>query len=110
MADKKSMKAQCHDAAGYETDYQDFSDYDDGYGNRVDHGDLSVQKMVERGLRHPPHGEGFSAPVGYDKHPYTSKSQHRLFRAKESRGELPKGTSSRWMKKTKNYGKLPEKK
>lgn len=42
--------------------------------------------------------------------PYQSKSQHRAFRAMEARGELPKGTSSRWAHHTKSMKKLPEKK
>jgi len=40
--------------------------------------------------------------------PYASKAQHRLFRAMESRGELPKGTASRWMRETAHYESLPE--
>jgi len=43
--------------------------------------------------------------------PFESKSQNRLFRAKEAKGELPKGTSDRWAKHTKKPIKdLPEKK
>lgn len=40
--------------------------------------------------------------------PYKSKSQERLFFAKEARGELPKGTAKEWAHKTKNIKKLPE--
>lgn len=40
--------------------------------------------------------------------PYKSKAQHRLFRAKEARGELKKGTASRWAHETKSLKKLPE--
>jgi hypothetical protein len=47
---------------------------------------------------------------GYDTEPFMSKAQHRKFRAMESRGELPRGTSAKWMKKTKSYSRLPEKK
>lgn len=42
--------------------------------------------------------------------PFKSKKQHRYFRYMESKGEIPKGTSDKWMDKTKNYNKLPEKK
>ena len=40
--------------------------------------------------------------------PYKSKAQHKKFRAMEARGDLPKGTSDRWMKETPNYDQLPE--
>lgn len=40
--------------------------------------------------------------------PYESKSQHRLFRAKEAEGELPKGTASKWAHETKDIKRLPE--
>lgn len=43
--------------------------------------------------------------------PFKSEAQHRLFRAKEARGELPKGTSSRWAHHTKGGVKaLPDRK
>ena len=32
--------------------------------------------------------------------PFRSESQHRKFRAMESRSEIPKGTSSRWASHT----------
>lgn len=41
--------------------------------------------------------------------PFKSKSQQRLFFAKEQRGELPKGTAMEWAHKTKDIKKLPEK-
>lgn len=40
--------------------------------------------------------------------PFKSKAQSRLFRAMESRGELPAGTSHEWASHTKNMQKLPE--
>jgi hypothetical protein len=40
--------------------------------------------------------------------PFKSKAQHRLFRAKEERGEMPKGTASRWAHHTSSMSKLPE--
>lgn len=40
--------------------------------------------------------------------PFKSASQHRLFRAKEAAGELPKGTSDRWEGHTDNITSLPE--
>lgn len=40
--------------------------------------------------------------------PYKSKSQERLFFAKEARGELPKGKAEEWAHETKNIKKLPE--
>jgi hypothetical protein len=42
--------------------------------------------------------------------PFKSKSQQRLFFAKEAKGELPKGTAERWAHETPNMKKLPEKK
>lgn len=42
--------------------------------------------------------------------PYSSKSQMRLFFAKEKRGELPKGTAKEWASETPNIKALPEKK
>ena len=41
--------------------------------------------------------------------PFKSKAQERLFFAKESRGELPKGTAEKWAHETKNIKKLPNK-
>jgi len=41
--------------------------------------------------------------------PYKSKSQMRAFFAKESRGELPKGTAEHWAHETPNLKHLPEK-
>ena len=40
--------------------------------------------------------------------PYRSKSQERLFFAKEARGELPKGTAKKWADETPSQKKLPE--
>lgn len=40
--------------------------------------------------------------------PFKSKAQRRLFYALESKGELPKGTASKWEKETKDKS-LPEK-
>jgi hypothetical protein len=42
--------------------------------------------------------------------PFKSKAQMRLFFAKEKRGELPKGTTKRWARETKNISKLPQRK
>ena len=36
-------------AAGVNADMVNFSDFDDGDGNNVCHGDLSVQRMVQEG-------------------------------------------------------------
>ena len=41
---------------------------------------------------------------------YASKSQARLFRAKEARGELPAGTAAEWAHETPDMGALPERK
>jgi hypothetical protein len=38
--------------------------------------------------------------------PFKSESQRRYFHAAEARGDLPKGTASRWEHETKNK-KLP---
>lgn len=40
--------------------------------------------------------------------PFESKAQARLFRAKEARGELPKGTSHRWAHESGDIKRLPE--
>jgi len=40
--------------------------------------------------------------------PYSSKSQMRLFFAKEKRGELPKGTAKEWAHETKSIKSLPQ--
>lgn len=40
--------------------------------------------------------------------PFKSKAQQKFFGAKESKGELPKGTTSRWAKHTPDMKKLPE--
>ena len=44
-------RIRAHDAAGFESAMTDFSEFDDGEGNRVIHGDLSVQRSVEGGCR-----------------------------------------------------------
>jgi len=41
--------------------------------------------------------------------PFKSKSQQRLFFAKEAQGELPKGTAEKWAGETPNIKELPEK-
>lgn len=41
--------------------------------------------------------------------PFKSKAQQRFMFAAESRGEVPKGTASRWAHHTKSIKKLPEK-
>lgn len=116
MAYKKIQQIEAHDAAGYETAMEDFSGCDDGYGSRVEHGDLSMQRMIERGGRQPWHHKveeedlAAQTPHGYDTHPFQSRSQMRKFYAMEGRGELPSGTARRWAHKTKGgYKGLPEK-
>lgn len=42
--------------------------------------------------------------------PFESKSQQKLFFAKEAREELPQGTARRWAHETKDIQRLPEKK
>jgi len=42
--------------------------------------------------------------------PFRSKAQMRKFAAMEQAGELPPGTFERWMRKTKNPKRLPERK
>ena len=42
------------------------------------------------------------------KVPFKSKSQERLFFAKEAKGELPKGKAEEWAHETPNIKKLPE--
>jgi len=39
--------------------------------------------------------------------PFKSKSQMKLFFAKEARGELPKGTAEHWARETKDIKHLP---
>jgi len=41
--------------------------------------------------------------------PFKSKSQARLFFAKEARGELKKGEAEKWAHETPNIKRLPEK-
>ncbi len=40
--------------------------------------------------------------------PFQSKAQHKKFRVMEAKGQLPKGTSSRWARHTAAINKLPE--
>jgi hypothetical protein len=42
--------------------------------------------------------------------PFKSKSQMRLFFAKEKRGELPAGTAEEWAGETPDIGALPDRK
>jgi len=112
---KKVGQIEAHDAAGYETEMTDFSECLDGYGNKVEHGDLSMQRYIERGGRQPWHEhveeEALNAQdvEGYDKHPFQSRRQWRKFGAMQARGELPAGTLQRWARKTiRSYKGLPE--
>ena len=41
--------------------------------------------------------------------PFLSKKQMKKFSVLEDQGELPKGTSKKWLKETKDTKKLPEK-
>ena len=69
MAKRRGQQAENHDAAGYETDYLDFAEYGDEYGNNICYGDLSMQRLVERGIRDPewPRCNPKTAE-GYDEH------------------------------------------
>lgn len=40
--------------------------------------------------------------------PYKSQAQRRFMYAAEDRGDVPKGTASRWSDETPNEKKLPE--
>lgn len=40
--------------------------------------------------------------------PYKSKAQQRFMYAAEARGDVAKGTASRWSEETPNMKKLPE--
>lgn len=115
MSYTTKRKIEAHDAAGYETAMDDFSGYDDGYGSKVAHGDLTMQRMVEAGARDAqmfdPEMEGDVVARAYDTEPFQSQAQARKFRAMEARGEIPKGTSSRWAHHTPGGIKsLPERK
>ena len=114
MGYRTRKQIEAHDAAGYETDYINFAACDDGYGNQVEHGDLSVQRMVGGGVREagfPKDHPDNPTPKAYDHHPFQSKAQHRKFRSMEARGDIARGTSDRWAKHTAGgVGGLPEKK
>lgn len=59
-----------HDACGVETDRIDWSAYDDGYGNKIAHGDMSMQRMVEKGEGR---SSGYVRP--YDTEPCMGKGK-----------------------------------
>lgn len=40
--------------------------------------------------------------------PFKSKSQIRKFRMLESQGKLPKGTTQKWLRHTRNLKSLPQ--
>lgn len=102
-------RIESHDAAGYETEMIDPAEYDDGYGNRVAHGDLSVQRMVQGNRNAAVSAPQYPTPL--DTEPYASKAQARAFFAMEDRGELPEGTARRWAHETPGGIKgLPERK
>ncbi len=46
-------RVSAHNSAGYETEMVDLSCFDDGDGNRVAEGDLSMQRLCEQGLARP---------------------------------------------------------
>ena len=54
MAHRPIKNWRAHDSAGYETTYYQFEDLNDGYGNKVAYGDLSMQHLVEAGIRDQP--------------------------------------------------------
>ena len=112
MSYKSKAQLISHDAAGFESDFIDFSEYDDEYGNRVAHGDLSVQRAVEEGCRNTIASEhhGDIMATGFDKHPFMSKVQWRKMASLEARGEVPAGTMHKWAGHSKSYKSLPEKK
>lgn len=62
-------KIRAHDTSGVETELYDFSDLDDGYGNKVAHGDISMQRMIEDHGRPGSHGY----PKPYDTAPCLGK-------------------------------------
>lgn len=60
---KIDVATESHDVAGFETAMTDFSEFDDGNGNKVMHGDLSVQRMYQRDGR----GPGYLTPLSTEK-------------------------------------------
>ena len=56
-----NQRIEAHDSSGVEQDMVDLSCYDDGDGNRIAEGDLSVQRMVERGM-----DDGYGYPEPFD--------------------------------------------
>ena len=101
MSYRKRSQIEAHDAAGYETDFVNWNDHDDGYGNNVLHGDKSMQRMVEEGSREIRANRFEADPVitkAYDTEPFQSEPQRRKFFAMEARGEIPAGTARRYGK------------
>ena len=101
MSYKSKNQLLSHDAAGYETDFIDFSELDDGYGNRVAHGDLSVLRAVEEGCRDTrasDHDADTASPTALDKHPWQNPAHRRAVYAAEGRGDVPAGTARRYGK------------
>lgn len=46
-------RVSAHDSAGFETEFVNLSCYDDGAGNRIAEGDLSMQRLMESGMARP---------------------------------------------------------
>lgn len=98
---RAKRKLEAHDAAGFETALDDFSEFDDAYGNCVSHGDKSMQRCVEAGIRDPQMFDsrmaGKAKSVAYDTEPFQSQAQrgymyvHHPEIAKEFEAETPKG-------------------
>jgi hypothetical protein len=68
---KVDQRVRSHDAGGFETAMTDFSEYDDGYGSNVAHGDLSVQRLTERSREGVLNHDSYPTPL--DTEPYQGK-------------------------------------
>lgn len=114
MSYKSKNQLLSHDAAGVESARIDWSEFSDEYGNHVTHGDLSMQRMVEEGVRDTRAMRFESDHLvteGYDKEPMMSKVQNRYLRSAEARGDVPAGTASKLAHHTPGgIGSLPERK
>lgn len=96
MSEKKyGNAARFHDTTGFDTEMMEFSEYDDGYGNNISSGDISMQTLVERG-----EGRREIYREGYDEHPFVSQAQRGKFYAMADRGEISRKVVRHYEKET----------
>lgn len=115
---QRVRRLQQHDASGVETERIEWDEFNDLYGNNTCTGDLSVQRMVERGGRLPWYttsgtDDEFATaetPQPLDTEPWQSMAQARAMHARAGQpGAMTKAQVAEFDKVT-DFKSLPKKK